>query len=243
MVARGDLGIEIPAEKVFLAQKMMIAKCNMAGKPVICATQMLESMVKAPRPTRAEGSDVANAVLDGADCVMLSGETAKGDYPVEAVAIMASICQEAESATQINRFREELRLLVPKPTRTTETVAIATVDASVSCHAKAIIALTTSGRTARLLSKWKPACPVTCVTRFDAIARQLQLYRGVIPLYYPYPRPDDKDWSVDVDNRFFWAMEKLKARGLVKDGDVILGVHGWQAGTGFTNTVRVLMVQ
>jgi len=245
MVARGDLGIEIPAEKVFIAQKQMIAKCNNKGKPVICATQMLESMVKKPRPTRAEGSDVANAVLDGADCVMLSGETAKGDYPIQCIKTMSNLAQEAEACMWNERFFEELMKkdlqISPDGLDPTNTTSVAAVQASYSCKAAAIVAITTSGLTAKLCSKYRPHCPIVAVTRFDQVARQMQLHRGIIPVFYKEPRMEN--WMQDVEERIQHGVDLGKRSGFIKSGQPIVCITGWRQGAGSSNTVRILMAQ
>ncbi|KZC14923.1 Pyruvate kinase, partial [Dufourea novaeangliae] len=240
MVARGDLGIEIPPEKVFLAQKCMISRCNKVGKPVICATQMLESMVKKPRATRAETSDVANAILDGADCVMLSGETAKGDYPLECVRTMANICKEAEAAIWQTQIFHDLSNKAIPPIDATHGVAIAAVEASVKCLASAIIVITTSGRSAHLIAKYRPRCPIIAVTRFHQVARQAHLYRGILPLYYE--GAPLSDWVKDVDVRVQCGLNFGKGRGFVKTGDSVVVVTGWKQGSGYTNTFRVVYV-
>lgn len=241
MVARGDMGIEIPPEKVFLAQKMMIGACNRAGKPVICATQMLESMTSKPRATRSESSDVANAVLDGADCVMLSGETAKGGFPLETIRHMHSICREAESAVFHRQQFEDLRRETPLYTDSTHTIAIAAVEASFSCMAAAIIVLTTSGRSAHLVAAYRPRCPVLAVTRNAQTARQCHLYRGIFPIHYDAPKMDE--WTADVDRRIWKAISMAVERGLVKAEDPIVLLSGWKPGSGATNTMRIIAAQ
>jgi len=245
MVARGDMGIEIPTEKVFIAQKAMIAECNRAGKAVICATQMLESMVKKPRPTRAEASDVANAILDGADCVMLSGETAKGDFPVVCVKTMAKISKEAESCVWNERMFEDMMRAEaqegkekPAGFDNTSTTAISAVLASYKCKAAAIVVLTTSGTTSHIVSKYKPHCPILSVTRYGQVARQMQIFRGCIPLLYEKER--DADWMKDVNDRVQYAIDFGKRSNFIGSGDNVVVITGWQKGSGSSNTVRII---
>lgn len=238
MVARGDLGIEIPAPQVFVVQKQLIAKCNLAAKPVICATQMLESMTYNPRPTRAEVSDVGNAILDGADCVMLSGETAKGNYPIEAVSMMHNTAIIAEKAISYSALFNEIKSLAVIPTPTTETCAVAAVSASYEQNAKAIVVLSTTGNTGRLVSKYKPKVPIMMVTRNPRAARYSHLYRGMYPFVYDKPKVDN--WQEDVENRLRWAVSEATELGIIKKGDYIVTVQGWTRGSGHSNTVRIV---
>ncbi len=179
MVARGDLGVEIPTEEIPIVQKMIIKKCNELAKPVITATQMLDSMIRNPRPTRAEVTDVANAIYDGTDAIMLSGETAAGKYPVEAVKVMASIAKRIEQTLDYDRMLKEKG---SKNVTVTDAISHATCTTAVDLNASAIITSTSSGYTAKMVSKFRPQAPIIAATSNEAVMRRLALTWGVCPI-------------------------------------------------------------
>ncbi|ESO06980.1 hypothetical protein HELRODRAFT_156810 [Helobdella robusta] len=238
MIARGDLGVEIPLEKVFLVQKMITARTLRTGKPIICATQMLESMIENPRPTRAETLDVANAVMDSVDCIMLSAETAKGKWPILCIEIQSKIAKEAECALYHRQLFEELRMLTPKPTDIPRTTAVSAVEASIECMASAIIVLTVSGRSAAMISSYRPRCPIMAVTRDETTSRQLRLFRGVIPIWYKAPKASP--FEKDIDNRFQYALKLGEQKGLININNFVVVVHGSKPGSSSTDSVRVI---
>ncbi|OAY84110.1 Pyruvate kinase, cytosolic isozyme [Ananas comosus] len=247
MVARGDLGMEIPIEKIFYAQKVMIFKCNIQGKPVVTATQMLESMIKSPRPTRAEATDVANAVLDGTDCVMLSGETAAGAYPELAVQTMAKICLQAESYVDYGSVFKHIMASAPVPMSPLESLASSAVRTANSAKASLILVLTRGGTTAKLVAKYRPAMPILSVvvpelkTDFfdwtcsdEAPARHSLIVRGVIPtLSAATAKASDTEATEEALD---FAIQHAKGLGLCKPGDSIVALHR----IGIASVIKIL---
>jgi pyruvate kinase len=233
MVARGDLGVEIPAEEVPLVQKEMIRKCNNLGKPVITATQMLDSMQRNPRPTRAEASDVANAILDGTDAVMLSGETAAGKYPVEAVETMDRIALRTEKALRYRDLFRQRRL--EQEVSITDSISQAVVHAAESLQSSAIITSTESGFTARMVSKYRPRAPIIAVTPNDRVMAKLSLVWGVHPV---------KGTKVtNTDEMLQVAIRSALATKYVRHGDLVVITAGVPSGqSGSTNLMKVHVI-
>ncbi|KPA85838.1 pyruvate kinase [Leptomonas pyrrhocoris] len=239
MVARGDLGVEIPAEKVVVAQKILISKCNVAGKPVICATQMLESMTFNPRPTRAEVSDVANAVFNGADCVMLSGETAKGKYPNEVVQYMARICLEAQSAMNEYVFFNSIKKLQTIPMSAEEAVCSSAVNSVYETKAKVMVVLSNTGRSARLVAKYRPNCPIVCVTTRLQTCRQLNVTQSVESVFFD---ADKLGHDEGKEDRVSLGVAYAKSKGYVQPGDFCVAIHADHRVKGYANQTRILLV-
>jgi pyruvate kinase len=240
MVARGDLGVETSSEEVPIIQKRIIRKCNLAGKPVITATQMLESMINNPRPTRAESADVANAILDGSSAIMLSGETAVGKYPVESVQMMTKIALFTESTVMFKKLVLEkvinIDLLRENALHNTpQAVGLATVELADTLGAKYIVCFTHSGGTARLISKFRPDMKIIGFSPVASTVRRLALAWGVIPLHISEVET--------VDELLDGAAEALKYKGMVKDGDFIVITAGVPVGkTGKTNMIKVVRI-
>ncbi len=229
MVARGDLGVEMPAEEVPLLQKELIQKANSLGIPIITATQMLDSMASSPRPTRAEVSDVANAILDGTDAVMLSNETAVGDFPVEAVETMATIARRIEKDYPQRKIDSHLPCTIPNAL----SGAVSTIASQL--NAAAIVPLTKSGATAHNVSKFRPAAPILAITPEESVACKLQLVWGVTPLVV-----EQKSTTTQT---FAAAMDTAKALDLLKQGDLVVQTAGTHTGvSGSTDLVKVGIV-
>lgn len=249
MVARGDLGMEIPIEKIFLAQKVMIMKANILGKPVVTATQMLESMTKSPRPTRAEATDVANAVLDGTDCVMLSGETAAGAYPEIAVQTMSRICAEAENFINYGDLYKRIMETAPMPMSPIESLASSAVRTAHSIKASLIVVLTKGGSTAKLVAKYRPSMPVLSVVvpeittdSFEwscsdaAPARHSLIYRGLMPVLSAGSARASNTESTNETIEL--ALQHAKAKELCKPGDSVVVLHKVDA----ASVIKILSV-
>ncbi|PKI71543.1 pyruvate kinase, cytosolic isozyme-like [Punica granatum] len=250
MVARGDLGMEIPIEKIFLAQKVMICKCNIRGKPVVTATQMLESMIKSPRPTRAEATDVANAVLDGTDCVMLSGETAAGAYPELAVRTMARICVEAESTVDYGIVFKRIMQHSPVPMSPLESLASSAVRTANSAKATLILVLTRGGTTAKLVAKYRPEMPILSVVvpeiktdSFDwslsgvSPAKHSLIVRGLVPVLCGGSSRASNEETTEQALEF--ATQYAKTKGLCKSGDAVVALHR----VGMASVIKIVTVK
>ncbi|HEX2914929.1 MAG TPA: pyruvate kinase [Chloroflexia bacterium] len=233
MVARGDLGVEMPAEQIPVLQKMIIRKCNLAGKPVITATQMLDSMIRNPRPTRAEATDVANAILDGTDAIMLSGESANGLYPVESVRVMARIARTTEEEVLFKQPRLDEELT--RAFSVTDAISQAVCGIGREMHAAALIPTTSSGHTARMVSRNRPQLPIYAVTHHPRTLRRLDLVWGVHSLLC--------ERYESTDEMLARAEEVVLTAGLVKEGDTVVITAGVPIGTpGQSNLLKVHVV-
>lgn len=234
MVARGDLGVEIPPESVPMVQKRLIKQCYQSGKPSIIATQMLDSMIKNPRPTRAEVSDVANAVLDGTSCLMLSGETAVGKYPVKSVETMARFAEGVED--EIDYWEDSEFELIYQCNNVPDAISHAAASTADDLNAAAIVVMTYSGNTARLISRFRPDCPILAMTVSETSQQQLNMNWGVKPYLVAL--------ASSTDEVFRQAVEVAKLSALVSTGDTIVLAGGSTSGrSGTTNTIRVEIVK
>jgi pyruvate kinase len=229
MVARGDLGVEVPPEKVPVIQKFVIRRAGDWRKPVIIATQMLESMIQNPRPTRAEASDVANAIFDGTDAVMLSAETATGNYPREAVAIMARIVVEAEH--NMVAFREPRRRRDHRRLSIAETICESISHAALDLPMGAIAVFTETGNTARMISKYRPQAEIFAFSPYAAVCNRTNLFWGVHPVLH--------DKTISAEQMVSLAERELLSKKVLKAGDVLGVVAGTQIASGSTNFMRL----